>query len=396
MRQRLTLLVDNFADDVDALNLPADAARHRRGACESRRVSEDLLPRDVLSDLLDNPAHGARIPLEWFYTHLTVESMFSVNDTIVCKIVIPFVHPVVYQSIDVITLPVPSANDSGFIRLCNNFGVAISTASDELFFTDECLGSDPLICPGTARFPVAQFPCISGLLDGNIELQRLCPLTYMRSVNTHEHLYRLSINVYVGYFRESDYYYRCLNSKPMFGHLAPGPYIVQLEADCMLDLEGFTVSGTRELSAHYEFAPSNLQVIEATLFDEIPWRDLSEYLTDYPHVESLKLSDIASFPSNSLATRIDRVQGSIQHYSVWYRSWWFGVLLASLLIGGVLVLIKNYPVLRKRWTRHPSELQREDLTNPPVEIPQLRATVRETTSLYPPLPDYEDHSEHQV
>ena len=382
IRQRILLLVDNFVDDIAALAAMTSAAQHRRHLCEGRLVTEDLLPRHALIDLLDNPINDARFPLEWYYTHLTAESMFIINSTIVCKVRIPLVNAIPLKRFDVITLPVPNVNASGYFRLFHNAKIAVSTANDEILFEENCIGNDPVVCPGTARFPIAQFPCIRGIIDDDPTQQHKCPVTYLRQPSAEKHLHQIDDNVYAGYLDGLDYYYRCSERKPLYGRLDAAPYIIELDADCTLDTGSLILSGTRETSAKIGFEQPRMHIVEiSNAFADAPWRNVSHYARDFPHLEELKLASIGDIPDSVLSLQLGEMKNENVKRHLWFKSWWFWITLIGLLSSGVFATTKYARVLRKRWPCHPPGLQREELANPRVEIPQPRQSNR----LYPPL-----------
>lgn len=383
MRQRLTLLVANFADDVVAFKEMEAEVRLRRDLCESRRVTEAILPRDALEALLDNTANGARIPIDWYYTNLAVESMFLVNNTVICKLVIPYTHSETFRALKFRTLPVPAVNVSGFVKIYHDFNIAVSTTSDEVMFvTDsDCLGADPVICPEVPRFTLEQFPCIRGLLDNNLELQKQCPLLFMKAVDQADNLERLGLNLYAGYFESTEYYYRCTNTKPLYGRLEAGPYILALDADCTLDTGTFALSGVRNFRSHFKFEQVMPLIVKSDFIEEVPWQNVSVYLKEFPHVEEFKLSDLERVPVSSVGEQLIGVQLEPLNSSPWYKSWWFWGALVVLTVGGLYVASKLIPVLRSRWPRHPPGAQSEGLAGPPPEVPQPRAS----DPLYPSL-----------
>lgn len=386
MRQRITLLVDNFADDAAALHAAMSAARRRRNLCESRLVTEDLLPRRALQDVLDNPSNDGRLPIDWFYAHLKVESMFTANNTVACKLVIPFVHAETYNAYSIVTMPTPNVNKSGFLHMYHDIQVAISTTSDELMFVQDCIGTNPRVCPGAPRFPIKEFPCIQGILDNNIAKQHNCPITYLKTRREDNVFRRLGTNVYVGYIEATDYYYRCSKANPLFGRLDASPYLIELDADCTLDAGSFVLSGTPATSASFGFEQPRIRVVDIPALEEAPIRNLTQFIRDFPHIEELKVARIADIENDELLSHLGVTKTNVSQPYRWFSNWWFWVALVGAVGSGLFALTKTLRWLRSRRPSQPSGSRGEEVTIPLAGIPQPR---NETSSLYPPLPSAE-------
>ena len=386
MRQRITLLVDNFADDAAALHAVTSATQRRRNLCESRLVTEDLLPRRALQDVLDNPINDGRIPIDWFYAHLKVESMFITNNTLVCKIVIPFVHDETYNAYSIVTMPTPNINMSGFLHMYHDAQVAISTASDEMMFVHDCIGTNPRVCPGAPRFPIKEFPCIQGILDNNVAKQHNCPITYLKTRREDNVFKRLGINVYVGYIEATDYYYRCSKANPLFGRLDASPYLIELDADCTLDAGSFVLSGIPATSANFGFEQPRIRVVEIPVLEEAPIRNLTQLIRDFPHIEELKVARITDIRNDELLSQLGIMKINSSRHDRWFNNWWFWVALVGVAASGLFVIIRLLRWLRSRRPNQPSGSRGEEAVIPLTDIPQPRNA---TSSLYPPLPSAE-------
>ena len=139
---RITQHVDLYEELVRVQEL-------QRAALETGNLQERLLPRHILGELTTLPEMaGAELitPLEFYYMHVKIVPLWG-GRTLGFKVSIPLVDPTVYLGYQLKTFPVPIGNVSATITILGSGKVAVDPHTGGLFQADECLGTNPLICP---------------------------------------------------------------------------------------------------------------------------------------------------------------------------------------------------------------------------------------------------------
>ena len=382
IRQRMGLLAELLRDDANTLDANDAAVRLRRTTCEAGRLSDAVLPPDVLEALLEDAANTKRLPISWYYRNARTEYMFRVNETLFCKINLPLVSSQLYRGYDVKTYPYSSNASIGAVRIYHDFSVAISTVGDELFFMKDCMGQNPIVCPGDVHFPEGQFECIRGLVNDDIAKQRECEFTYVNASSVDQRIERIDRNRFVGYVQNEKYYYRCTGERPMHGQLSKGPYVIDIDEHCTLDTASFALIGMRARRASYAFKSPVVEILADELVSEIPWKKLSLYAKEVPHLGELKLKSI-SRTHLEMSKRSDENLGTKSSD----MHWWFWIVLVLLIVGLTPLLYKVVTALKNRWGGPLPVPQEKELATPSIEAPQPEPMPEPVFSpLYPVIP----------
>ena len=134
----------------------------RRSSLESGRLTEQLLPPDVLRNVLSrNIPDGAQpiVPISWYYRTLSVQPV-TVGATLVYSVSLPLVSTYTWRFVEIHVWPYPVKN--GSIELPQT--VLHNTARDQVVINPQCMGEQPVVCTTHAIHMAEQYPCIQGLL----------------------------------------------------------------------------------------------------------------------------------------------------------------------------------------------------------------------------------------
>jgi hypothetical protein len=168
----LQMAVDQYVDQM-ALH------RRQRRELESGTLSRALLKAEDLRDILDQASTKYQVinSLEWYYSFLSVVPLWQNTDSLVFTVEIPLVASRPYLYYNIMTHPVPLANDSYAVALKLEKHYALDTTTGNLFVPHKCIGVAPLVCLSSAEYDSTAHRCARGILTNRQDLVEQCQVT---------------------------------------------------------------------------------------------------------------------------------------------------------------------------------------------------------------------------
>lgn len=326
--QRLTASVSTLETQINEYFRQLRKAEMRRVTCQMLQVTEEVLPVDVLQNIITSaPQNQKVLPAEWYYQALKVEYMFVQDNMDVCKVHIPLLFKEEFIRYSIKTFPVLNSETEGYVQIYHDVNVAASTTNDVIMFPDNCIGRTPVVCHNGALFDQNQFSCIQGLLSNDNVKLSACSLVYYTQYDPALRLQEIGFNTYVDFMKDGTYYYRCEGKRPQSGQIKRGAYIIEVDNGCTLDTTDFLIQGIDKISKNYMFNVTPPEIVDISIINDLPWQNLSAYMRAVPHLTKLELPSIAEIPK-VMDSGIEHVVAKyLSGSDPWFKSWWFWMVI---------------------------------------------------------------------
>lgn len=326
LRVNVEYLLSNLeARYRDFLQL-SDLLHNQRTQCEIGSVTGDLLPLQLLKMITDNGNQEA-LPYEWYYRTLKVETMFRDSEgRFVCKYTVPLLAPENYLAYNLHSYPAYNENNTYAVRLYHDVYVAIGTRTGELFYPEMCKGIDPVVCHAGLRYDKSRELCVRGLITGSEVQQNRCPITIFKSIDNSQSVREITRNKFVVHTSQERYSYRCQNEKPQIGEFSYGTYIVEIDADCILDTNAWMIEGLTYHEIYQYFNISTVEIPEVPVLSQSNWKKINSLVTSINLIDRLEVPNFDEIPTVPLLK--DQFESKKSVVQLWY----FWVILCVVLL----------------------------------------------------------------
>ena len=170
--------MDHLESLTDYLLDNHQAWKTRRGNVEIGRLTESILPPDVLLHMLNlNLPVSSEIisPYEWYYQNTIVKPLWTDDDIIVFKATLPLVAVDAWRHLQFKVWPIPFGEH--YIRLNLPTSLLHDTRHNTIMLESTCLGRDPLVCVASSVGSAMQYPCVNSLLQHEPKYDDKCYIT---------------------------------------------------------------------------------------------------------------------------------------------------------------------------------------------------------------------------
>jgi hypothetical protein len=205
------------------------------------KVTEDVIAPAFLQEVLNSVRNHKQLPLYWYYQALHVDYIFEYDDQLICKVHIPILDDEVFTLYNVQSFPIKGSSPNDYLRVYHDVQIALSSVNGDVLFTEDCIGTKPVVSSAAARFDVDNFQCIHGLLLNDDVRQKTCPVEHLSSIDPSYSIKEIGYNKFVGFTGDNSYIYRCPNAKPQLGKLLSGVYLIEIDPECALDTPSFLI-----------------------------------------------------------------------------------------------------------------------------------------------------------
>lgn len=218
--------------------------RELRLGCESRLVTESLVPISIVNGLLTDRRNRIDLDAYNYYQYATVTKLIEINDILYCVIRTPLLEYDQYRTYHLNTFPV--CTDQGCYRTYRDETFIMDTRGGSIYFPEVCYGVNaPLACQPGVRYAPDQQPCLQGLISNNPVQQKQCPITYTKTPGPPYPLQTTIPNRYVLRTDAVLYQYRCSDQRPQSAKLEAGTYIITIPPECDLDAGHWLLHGLK-------------------------------------------------------------------------------------------------------------------------------------------------------
>jgi len=347
-----------------------EAFLHRKENLEAGRLTENILPPEILLSILDNPEDGrAHVvsPLQWYYENTAIVPVWF-DRRLIYRTRLPLVDSLEWHYVAVRRWPVPVGDWQASVLLPEV--VLKDTKSGALDVSPDCYGHRPRVCRrGLISRPTAH-SCVARLLvnepaydpDCTVMMERRVPVDVVRPK---------APNVYVLITSGANLTYRCEGRREVRWAVVAGVYRVTIESPCSLYGNNWYLTATFERTINI-----TLQLKRNDFTLNVSLTDLLVNFTSFQPLESdlkqlsdvdrrnFKIADIVEKPLPNRESAVDN--------RLWHLLW----TLPVLAVGGGAVTIR-------RWLRRApaaSSKERVEIELKPVSQPET--SIRPSTSLF--------------
>ena len=233
----------------------------RKEHLELGRLSESLLPPDILLEILSASSHQSFEiirPIEWYYEEVRLVPMWT-DHLLVYKAVLPLVSQTVWNLVSITSWPTPSHHH--FVSLQLPSSVLYDTGTNHVVLNSLCTGERPAVCyPGT-QYSASSFPCLQSLLLQSPRYHDKCriilssqlhiPLPSMNSapenhaaIQNKDTVLPYELNSYTLITNGTSLTHRCQGHAPVKFTVLPGVYRLQLKSPCAVAAQDWTIDAT--------------------------------------------------------------------------------------------------------------------------------------------------------
>ena len=163
------------------------------------KVTEDVLPPQVLENVLHSAKAHKILPLYWYYQALKVDYVFEHDNMLICKIHLPILNDELFNLYDIHSFPLRKGDT--YFRVYHDVQIALSSVNGDAMFAENCIGRNPVVCNAAARYEANQFTCIHGLINNDKIKQRACPVERLGRVDPIFFMKQIGFNRYVGFMQ---------------------------------------------------------------------------------------------------------------------------------------------------------------------------------------------------
>jgi hypothetical protein len=213
---------------------------------EAGRLTEHLLPRSTLSDILGKYENtyrdGAGLKLTWYYQNVQIKLLMSEEGQYVYRAQLPLIRRDTYLKYDLRSYAVP-VNDLGLRkRVSVQPTVGYNTRTGDIFVPKLCMGDDPMVCLPSVLYSDARYACERGLVTGYTEDKLNCPI---KETFTNNSLVEILSPVLILATPGEEVSLSCPGDVQQKQRVPIGLYRVKMPSACTLSGNGWTRSVER-------------------------------------------------------------------------------------------------------------------------------------------------------
>ena len=358
---RLEFLIEMISDHITQYEEALAQIQAVRVACEARIVTEQVLPVQMVTQILSQGNNRVKInPIE-YYAYIQVKKITTIDDEVYCVLRAPMFSDSMQYEITIRTFP--KCYDGKCLEIYQPPPFIIDYGTEELYFPDECTGPIPKACRPGVIYDKTHQPCLHGLINHDPQQQAECPLTYYSKPPPPGDITTATLNRYLVTTEKTLYHYRCPRETPIVGRLIAGHYLIDVEPYCIVDSGQWMIRGLPTFVTNYS--------TEVILPQPIPldWFILPNHthLTLDPHLppgqSKMSIPNYETLirpPGTDIVNRIDEIQATIGKNPL---KWWMWLIIVT---AALMALFLGFIYFRK--TLCPKKLNKQ----PIVTEPQVR------------------------
>ena len=326
-----------------------EAFLHRKENLETGRLTENILPPEILQAILDSSddSHARGVtPLQWYYEHTAAIPIWF-DQRLIYRARLPLVEPLEWHHITLHRWPVPMGDWQAAILLPER--VLKDTQSGVLDVSPDCYGHRPRVCRrGLISRPTAH-SCLTRLLAAQAAYHTNCTFVFERRLPM-DVVYPKAPNAYVLITSGTVLTYRCEGQPENSWPVAAGVYKLHIQSPCTLYGGDWHLRATfhRTINVSLQTPQVDFQ-LNTTLTDLLT--NLSSFRPLINELELLGDVDRKQFTIGDMQT-LPRRGRSAPSDPVWHSFWTIPVLAVG---AGVAVL------LWRRLHRSPTTLSDQNL-----------------------------------
>ncbi len=390
----LVLDINTFLDSIETAlqvyNTRRTAIAASRADCEAQAVSEQLIPKRIISKLLSTPGNQVKMTPETYYQYLMVEKVITTPEgDLYCVIQAPLLSGEAQELYRISSFPVCS--EGSCYRIYQDVDVVVATLSATLYYPRHCYGSFPLVCQPGVLYSKEQQPCIHGLVAGDTNQQQMCPIIYTdRPEPPRPHPTRLR-NRYVVRTDNILYHYRCEGARPVTGKLTAGVHVVTIDPNCDLDAGTWLLHGIPTLREAYNIS---IPLPEVVVIPHLQQMNFSRDIHIPPGIRQMEYDtyhDLQAPPDSHIYDQVHAITKEIG------QNHWFWLWILIGIAGGLFLLFITWRVIAFKKAGRPLNqlLQFKSMSNSTKQLVDDPKTPQPAVaydpnlskvSLYPPLP----------
>lgn len=329
----ISLQLDLVEDAISEYQIAIAEMQSVRIACEAGIVTEQIVPIEIVRNLLSSNENHRRVQPLQYYAYMRVAKIIEVDDQHYCVLRAPLLTDHYSVRIGIHTFPV--CQDERCIKLYQPPQFVVDYETEDLYFPEECFGPVPQVCQPGVKYDKTQQECLHGLINSDHFQQSMCPVTYYDKASPPSKIVTGTINRFVLQTQTIRYHYRCPQRIPSVGLLEEGAYVIDVEPHCILDAEIWMLQGLPVIKSNYTpdtFVPTplNLSWFDPSNFN---WSFSIKLPAGINKIEVPTYADLHSLSQSDLSNDIEEIQKDIGKFSL---SWWMWLLIA---VGSILALV---------------------------------------------------------
>ena len=222
--------------------------------------------------------------------------------------------------------------------------------TEDLYFPEDCFGPTPKACRPGVVYDKDQMPCLHGLVNGDVQQQEQCPLTYTQrkaptSAETRQ------VNKYIVDTDSVTYHYRCPGKTPQTADLKAGAYVIIVDPHCEFDSGYWILHGLPTTQYNYSKPLYQPKPIPIKFFDYPNLNQTLKELKLSNPLQELKVPNFQALISpaeTDIVSEIDTIQENIGKHPF---SWWMWCIIAALIVAGLVALLIGIAKLRQSFKK---------------------------------------------
>ncbi len=355
-RTDVEVLLTQIEDATRRYITAHEAFIHRKENLEAGRLTENILPPDVLQSLLgraDNENAQFVSPIQWYYENSVVIPIWT-DTHLIYRTRLPLVDPIAWHHVTVQKWPVPMKEWQATVILPDE--VLRDTRTGELDVSPTCFGQRPRVCRrGLINRPNVH-PCVARLLGKEPAYDPSCIVSMQRRLPV-DVVYPQVFNTYILITGGTDLVLRCEGRAERSTTLQAGAYRLELEYPCSLHGDNWNLSPTFQRSINVTLDQRELPFEINTTFAD--WfknsTDYDPLILDLGKMDDVDRKQIAFGDFLPQADMIPDWSGS-NH--TWHVIW---PILVMIAVGVALFVWRRN---RRRNYKPPTEIELEAATGP--------------------------------
>lgn len=320
-----------------------------RTSCEGRIVTEQVLPIEMVKQILAVGDNQAPVTPEAYYAYVKVEKITTLDEQIICILQAPLFSSSTQYLSTIKTFP--KCNQEKCLQIHQPDPFILDFETEDLYFPDECHGPIPQACRPGVVYDKTQQPCLHGLINHDPTQQIQCPVTYYATPPPPGAIITTIINRYLITTTKTLYHYKCPRVSPEAGPLKAGTYLIDVDPHCVLDAGQWMIRGlpTVNLNRSLEIYQPKPIPLEWLTMPNDTHIHLDPHLP--PGLTKLtvpRYEELLPPKDSDLSQQIDEIQADIGKTPI---AWWIWLIVAIL---AVIILVIIVQCMRRYYCR-PSE-----------------------------------------
>lgn len=280
---------------------------HRKENLETGRLTENLLPPEILRNILTSAATQELelvMPIQWYYEYTPVMPIWS-TDQLVYRVRLPVVGTDTWHFVHIQHWPVPVGNWQTILDLPTD--LLRNTETGELNISPDCYGTRPRVCRLGLITRAAQQPCLAHLLNAKPSYDDSCPLMLARRPPV-DNVYPQRANEYILTTPGTTMTLRCAGRAEETLTVDTGVFRLRLRHPCSLHGPNWALQSIFQRTVNVTITPKPIQMgmnlsLASLLTDRLRLDPLAFNLSTLGPVDRTQISvgDLLTLPDMASA-----------------------------------------------------------------------------------------------